>query len=222
MHQLWTSSKLEAMQARSPWLFRNSIRRILMEASSASISRPQEIDEIRNAEANAKYAALVSRSKDLEQLKSKARSLTEYEELADNYASENDLLREQIDQRDARILELEDELESATHERSTLLFRLEQASASRSETDDAPSSTEDEEPTENAPISGEVRYYKKVGSSKKHDFLERVGGCNHSAWQSSNSADKARKGFERLGLSNWKRLQHCGTCTGGGMWRIEW
>lgn len=221
-HQLWTATKLKGLGENASWRFRNGIRKVLMEASAASITRPPEIDEIRSAQAKKEYAELSARSAELDRLKSVASSITDYEELADSYARDNDLLREQVGQRDSRIIELEAELTAVSDERRALRYHLEQAGAVRgTDADLSPDSPAEADPPP-APRPGEVRFYKKIYSTRGHDVLVSVGGCDHTAWQSSNGADKARKGLQRLGLPEWKRLQHCGTCTGGGMWRVEW
>lgn len=54
--------------------------------------------------------------------------------------------------------------------------------------------------------------------------MERVNDCGHNAWQGANSADKAKKGIAHFenDRKDWKTIQHCGTCQGGGMWRVKW
>jgi len=50
-----------------------------------------------------------------------------------------------------------------------------------------------------------------------------VGDCGHNSWQGANKADKAKKGIAKLeGTEAWRLVQHCGKCTGGGFWRVEW
>lgn len=72
-------------------------------------------------------------------------------------------------------------------------------------------------------VPGDVRFFKKTHSKGAYDVLVPVENCGHTSWQASNKADKAKKGLERiLGRSDWKTLQHCGTCTGGGMWKDRW
>jgi len=80
------------------------------------------------------------------------------------------------------------------------------------------------EPQESGePKPGEERYYKKQHSKPAYDVLIRVDGCGHTSWQSAAKADKAKKGVERLeGRNDWKNIQHCGSCTGGGMWKVRW
>jgi len=73
------------------------------------------------------------------------------------------------------------------------------------------------------PASGETRYYKKTHSKSSYDVLVRIDGCNHNSWQSAHKADKAKNGVEKLeGTREWKSIQHCGSCKGGGVWRVAW
>jgi hypothetical protein len=74
-----------------------------------------------------------------------------------------------------------------------------------------------------APKSGEVRFYKKQYSAPTHDILIQVPDCGHNSWQAAAKAEKAKKGVAKLeGASEWRTLQHCSNCTGGGMWRVRW
>ena len=51
-----------------------------------------------------------------------------------------------------------------------------------------------------------------------------MGDCGHITWQGSAKADKAKKGLARLlgEHGDWKKLEHCGSCKGGGVWRVQW
>ena len=71
---------------------------------------------------------------------------------------------------------------------------------------------------------GDERFYKKHYDAPMHDIMLRVGDCGHNSWENAHSADKARKGIARLegGRNDWKTVQHCASCTGGGMWRVRW
>ena len=221
-HQLWTATKLRALRGNASRRFGFELSRILMEASAASITRPAEIEEIRTSESRMKLAALSARSEELDRLKSAASSLEDFEKLAVSYAAENDSLREQIDRQSARLTELEIEVASGEEDRRMLRYHLGQVRSAREDGDDmSPDSPEEAEPAVD-PKPGEVRFYKKIHSTPKYDVLKQVAGCSHTSWQSSYSADKARKGLERLELPAWKSLWHCGTCTGGGLWKVEW
>ena len=54
--------------------------------------------------------------------------------------------------------------------------------------------------------------------------MVRVQDCGCDNWQSAHAADKARKGIARLENDriDWKTMQHCASCTGGGMWKVRW
>jgi hypothetical protein len=193
-----------------------------MEAAATSVSRPSDIDEIRTAATRSEFESLTAKAAELELLKASATSTSEWEAIAGDYASDNDQLRAQVSQRDERVAELSAELHEANDDRRRLRYQLQKAApapASSQELSPDPPETDDSDPE---PTPGEVRFFKKIHSTPKYDVLEQVGGCDHNSWQSSHSADKARKGLERLRLPAWKRLQHCGSCTGGGMWRVEW
>lgn len=68
-----------------------------------------------------------------------------------------------------------------------------------------------------------TRFYKKIYTKSAYDVFVEVRDCGHGRWQSSEKADKARKGLERqLGGKNWRSLHHCAACQGGGVWRLRW
>lgn len=81
-------------------------------------------------------------------------------------------------------------------------------------------------PEDAAPVGGEVRFYKKHHCTPSRDVMIRVNDCGHNRWTSATSAtsaDKARKGILRLERRETLRtLHHCGTCQGGGVWRVKW
>ena len=79
-------------------------------------------------------------------------------------------------------------------------------------------------PKPKPPKKGELRFYKKVSSGGGRDKVVQVQGCRHRSWQPAKKADQAKKGIAHLegGRSDWKTLQHCGSCEGGGMWRVQW
>lgn len=127
---------------------------------------------------------------------------------------------ERIEKLQAAIDELNQKLEAAEHRNRTLTYQLQQAAmlADIGQGDAGASNDEG-----NAPEKGEVRFYKKIANAGKADKMVQTKDCGHSSWQSSNGADKAKKGLARLlGAEDWKSLYHCGTCTGGGVWKVEW
>lgn len=218
-HQyLWTAPRLHPIdldEKTSLDRIRRQIRTRIMRASAASVVRPKEIDEIRTSFARSEYSSL----------REKASSREEFMHLADSYAKENDRLREEsaeanefIESLQARISRLEAKNESLQNH----LRRAEQRFEESSDEEIAPDLPEQGD--QNAqPQQGDVRFYKKHYSTANRDVMIRASDCGHSAWQGSTKGDKARKGILKLeGVSTLDRMQHCGTCTGGGMWRVQW
>ena len=201
---VWTASKLLSNDSDGKSLirFRSMLRRLLMSTASLSISQPHAVREIRNA-------VIQDR---LEQLKSRLAADSEELEIARLYTKENEDLKGQIEQ-------LEEELARAVARAETAEHALSQFKSP--EVTDEVQSTSIQEQGE--PSSGDIRFYKKIHSKGNYDVLVEVDDCGHTSWQNSSKADKARKGLERLtGRSGWKSLQHCGSCTGGGMWKVRW
>ena len=225
-HQLWTATRLQSIDA-DPKIaldrIRRQLRTIVMRASAASVVRPSEIDEIRGAAARSEYAALQAKASALEDLKAKASSLAEFRDIADSYAEDNDKLRHQLAARDTELAKLRVEVQRLEADKQGLIFRLGQAKATPEAAEVEPDAPEQDE-ADQAPTQGEVRFYKKTHSKKAYDVLVRVADCGHTAWQGATKADKAKKGLARLlsDLPEWKSLQHCGSCTGGGMWKVQW
>lgn len=226
-HQLWTATRLQGIE--TDWRtalerIRRQLRTIIMTASAASVVRPSEIDDIRGAAARSEYAALQAKASALDDLKAKASSLAEFKAIADSYASDNDALRQELSSRNSEIEQLREGLRELESDKQALTFQLGRARATKDAAaavePDAPEPDEADQP----PTPGETRYYKKTHSAPRHDILVPVGDCGHNTWQGANKAEKAAKGLERLlgQHSNWKNLHHCGSCTGGGMWRVRW
>lgn len=79
------------------------------------------------------------------------------------------------------------------------------------------------EQEDQTPAVGSIKYYKKIYSAPTHDALKEVSACNHNKWESAHKADKAKKGVEKLeGSRLWKKIEHCASCTGGGLWKVTW
>lgn len=130
---------------------------------------------------------------------------------------ENAGLVEKLGEANRKIAELEGKL----HSYSNRLRKLEETGAS-SEVDEG-DDDENEDGNCPPPVNGEIRHYKKIGNKGGVDILKRTGPCNHNAWSSAHRADQAEKGLQKLeGRDGWQSLQHCGTCTGGGRWRVRW
>lgn len=226
-HPLWTAQRIRAPEDEEDFALdriRRQLRKVIMSASAASVVRPREIDDIRSAVARAELAALQAKASSLEEMKAKASSLAEFKEIADSYAADNDQLRHDLASRDGEIELLRAEVRRLDSERQGLLFHLEKAKAGAVEAAEVQPDAPEQDDEENPPEPGEVRFYKKKYSTPAHDVLIRVGDCGHTSWQSAEKADKAKKGLARIvGAENeWKSLQHCGSCTGGGMWKVRW
>lgn len=220
-HHLWTASRLTSLEPNETEArdrFRRQLRRLIMRASAAGVVRPREIDEIRNAAARAEFAAL----------KARARSLEDFGALADSYSKDNDALREELLQKDAEIEALQNAVAKLESENEGLAFHLRQArpeAAHDVAADDVePDLPEGEIAEPGAPDRGEERFYKKKYAARSHDVMVRVGNCGHNSWQGAAKADKAKKGIAKLegNRDDWQSVQHCGRCTGGGMWRVVW
>lgn len=142
--------------------------------------------------------------------------LTADKELHDVRKSSN----ERIEQLQAIIDDLKERLEEADYRNRALTYQLQQSAmlADIGQGDEAASNDED-----NTPTQGDVRFYKKIANAGKADKMVQIKDCGHTSWQSSNGAEKAKKGLARfIGSEDWKSVSHCGTCTGGGVWKVEW
>lgn len=219
-HPLWTASKLRSLDQdarRACDRFRRQMRRMVMHASAVSVVRPREIAEIRNAAGQA----------ELLRMKARAKSLEDFEKLAESYSKENDGLHEELRLRDEELADLQRDLAKMEDTNRTLRFHLLQAGshaggAGGAEDDLAPDVVQDETVTQ-PPQKGEVRFYKKKYAARTHDVLVPVGDCGHDSWQGAAKADKAKKGIAKLeDRDDWRKVNHCAKCTGGGMWRVTW
>lgn len=127
---------------------------------------------------------------------------------------------ERIEQLETIIDDLKERLEEADYRNRALTYQLQQSVmlADIGQGDEAASNDEDIVPAE-----GDVRFYKKIANAGKADKMVQIKDCGHTSWQSSNGAEKAKKGLARIiGSEDWKSVLHCGTCTGGGVWKVEW
>jgi hypothetical protein len=205
---VWTASALLSSDKDGRGLnrLRSTLRRMVMSTAALTITPPRAIREIQDAVAR----------KRLGELEARATTHSEELEMARLYVDENQELKAQIDQLREDLARVSSRAESAEHG----LHQLKQADLDDSEEGaDAPVDSDEVLP----PQAGEVRFYKKTHSKAAYDVLVRVKDCGHTSWQSSAKADKARKGVERLEKrTDWKNMQHCGTCTNGGMWKVRW
>lgn len=199
---VWTASGLlsQDYDGKGEQRIRSALRKAVMSAASLALEIPAEIAEIQRFESKQK----------LMELETKTSSQSQELELARLYEEDNQRLAT--------------ELAEAKQSINQLLGRAEAAEHALQERKQAPAETNHAElAEEQPPNSGEVRFYKKTHSKPSYDVLVRISDCCHATWQSSAKADKARKGVERLeGRSDWKTMQHCGSCTGGGTWKVRW
>ncbi|MBK8767618.1 MAG: hypothetical protein IPM01_24590 [Burkholderiaceae bacterium] len=201
---VWTASELISNDHDGKGLnrLRAALRRTLMSTAVLSIPSPVAAREIE---------AEVARQR-ISELEKRAAPDSEELAIARLYLSENEQLKRKIEQLEAELAKAAARAEAAAHS-------LSQLKATESDDDES----EQGQVASTEPAVGETRFYKKTHSKGAYDVLVEVKGCDHTAWQNSASADKARKGLERLtGRDDWKSLLHCGTCTGGGMWKVRW
>lgn len=193
---VWTAAKLlpesEEHDQQAMDRLANSLRQRVMGASSEAIVEPRAISRFRSRWREAQ--------------------LKEIAKANDNSAKAKDL--------ESRIGALESELKQAKNTISRLYAQIEEMrSASGIEDESSPQRGG----ANNAPKDGEVRFYKKTHSKSNYDVLVHIADCGHSAWQNAGKADKAKKGIIRLeGSDQWRQVQHCGSCDGGGVWRVKW
>jgi hypothetical protein len=201
---VWTASALLSKDHDGKGLgrLRSTLRRRVMSVAALTVVPPTEVRDVK---------AFAARKR-LQELEQRADSNSEELELAKLYVDENE--------------ELKNELEKTKSEIASLSGRAEMAEYALSQLKAAEPSAEaefSEPPASGEPQQGEERFYKKTHSKTAYDVLVRVDGCGHTTWQSATKADKAKKGVERLESRNdWKSIQHCACCTGGGMWKVRW
>lgn len=219
-HPLWTKSRLES---RSPNLaetrerLRSQLRGLIFRASALSVVKPHDIDEIRDAASR----------RTLTDLRARATSLQEYKELAESYAKDNDKLRNDCGSLRTQIEELQKQIKDLEVGKLALQYHLRAANGLHSDVvDDGDIAPGGDDPDNEVaePSPGEVRFYKKLHATPAHDVMVRVEDCGCRKWESAHKADKAKKGISKLenGRSDWKSIQHCAACTGGGMWKVRW
>jgi hypothetical protein len=201
---VWTASVLLSndRDGKGQTRFRSTLRRTLMSTAALSITPPPAIRELRDADAQLRIEDLEKRADPNSKELAEARRLSK----------ENQELKAKVEQLQSELAKTAARADSAQH----ALNQLKAPSIDVEEDVQAESESTDPEP-------GETRFYKKTHSKSAYDVLVPVEDCGHTSWQASNKADKAKKGLERLlRRSDWKSVQHCGTCTGGGMWKVRW
>jgi hypothetical protein len=197
---LWTASQLlsKDTDGKGVQRFRTVLRNLVLSVSARTVEPPTAL---RTILFHARQAKLL-------ELEKKAESKSEELVIARSYLDDNEKLQN-------RVVELEGEIASLQGRALAAEHALGQQKEAEEQAD---------EPTEEGlPASGETRYYKKVHDHGGGDVMVRVNACGHNSWQPANKADKAKKGIEKLeGTRNWSQLNHCGSCNGGGMWRVKW
>jgi hypothetical protein len=195
----WTAAKQESFGQDEGGMkrFLSRVRSIVMSAAALTIAPPRAIREIQSA-------AVRQRLRDVE-------SAVRDKEL-DSIVEEN-----------AKLLA---ELEESKRQIATLQWKVAhfREKSSSDDVDDEDLSGP-EQPAHKAPVAGEVRYYKKIGTKAGVDTLVLTSACNHneSTWKPAFKNEQAKKGLMKLeGRSDWKTMEHCGGCTGGGRWRVRW
>jgi hypothetical protein len=219
-HPLWTADRLYRQNINLLDIqkaFRSQLRRLIFRASVLSVNKPVLIDKIRDA----------SSQRTIFELSQRAASLEEFKELADIYSTENISLRSERNYLKNHVDELRSQISHLERDKLALQWHLQSSKDSgieKEEISDIQPSVETIEGECKEPIPGEVRYYKKVFSRPTHDVFVIISDCEHNRWQSATKADKARKGIAKLenGRTDWKSIQHCATCTGGGVWKVQW
>lgn len=213
-HPLWTADRILAAATtvgQSVGGLRRQLRRTVMGASAVSVIRPGIIDEIRAGAASARFV----------KLRDSADSLDEWKGIAELYAEENDALRSENTSLEDEVARLSEQVRLAESDKAALSYQLRSlGGSSDAEADEIEPDFSDDTPS---PQRGETRFYKKQYSTPKHDILIHVADCGHNSWQNASKAEKAKKGVAKLEKSTeWRTIQHCGSCTGGGMWKVSW
>lgn len=181
LHPLWTGDRLrlfgaDALDTRER--FRKYLRANMFKASALSITRPREIDDIRDAADQATVLALRAR----------ATSLEEFREYADIYAAENAQLRTERIELRSQVEVLQEQVGKLEVDREALVAHLQAAkgwTAGGTPGSEGDLSPEDVS-VDSLPRSGEVRYYKKIHSRQTHDVMKRVADCGCNSWSRLN------------------------------------
>lgn len=217
---LWTKERLQSrgyalVETREQ--FRKQLRGLIFRAAALSVIKPRDIDDIRDAASR----------RTLIELRERATSLREYKELAESYAGDNDQLRAERAALRTQVEQLQEQVKDLEGDKLALQAHLRAARDVPEEVveEDGIAPGGDDSDAESAePTPGAVRFYKKVYARPTHDVMVRVQDCGCNRWEGAHKADKAKKGISKLeyGRSDWKSIQHCAACTGGGMWKVRW
>lgn len=201
--RVWTSQKLHQFGTDTTGMrrFLSVLRRTVMSAAALTIAPPACMRAIMSG-AIADKISEARQSAVEEELRPAVDK--ELQWLVDENAS----LSEQLAEANLEIAKLRGKI-----------YNLERRQDSRKNDD----GDNDDDPDQTAPEKDQVTYYKKIGKKGAADDLVKTGPCNHTAWKPAHRADQAVKGIQKLeGSGDWQSLQHCGSCTGGGRWRVQW
>lgn len=202
---VWTASTLLSNDHddRGSGRFRSTLRKTVMAVAALTVEPPNDIKNIQ------RFAA----RQQLRDLEARATSNSEELEMARMFFADNEQLRTQI-------ANLQKDVANWRSRAEVAEYALSQKAKSEEIQDDGiVPTTEDDSP----PEPGEARFYKKTHSTPNHDVFVLVTDCGHGTWQDASKAEKAKKGLKKLlGDDNWRSLHHCGTCRGGGVWRVRW
>ncbi|MBD8496201.1 coiled-coil domain-containing protein [Pseudomonas syringae] len=197
---VWTAEHLDSkfgVNAAGANKFLSVVRGMVMETSSLSLSVPKSLREISKHELRDR----ISRS-----------NAQQREEELNSIIDENSNLADSLDEARAEIASLKLKLTS-------LYSALEQAGLE----DEGVESEEDLSEVHIPFTPGEVRYYKKTKKSGRADNLVVTNSCNHNSWKPLHKAIQAEKGVQKLEKSkDYKTIQRCNECTGGGLWKVQW
>lgn len=186
--------------------FKNQLRRQILPIAAFSILPPREIAKIKFDCSREKF----------ENLEKDANEKQAAHEFAIKTLEENIHFQDEIQR-------LRDALSVATTKNQSIESQFEEYKKKHSTQEESREIDSDLSGQDPRPEVGTIQFFKKTHSAPGHDFFSPRCDCGHTNWQSSNSAEKARKGFIRhLGRDDWKSMLHCGTCTGGGVWKIIW
>jgi len=198
---VWTAEHLEnkyGVNTAGANKFLSVVRGMVMETASLSLSVPKSLREISKHELRDR----ISRS-----------NAQQREEELNSIIDENSNLTDSLDEARAEISNLKRKLTS-------LYSALEQAGLE----EEGVESEEESVSEAHVPFTpGEIRYYKKTKKSGRADNLVLTNSCNHNSWKPLHKAIQAEKGVQKLEKSkDYRTIQHCNECTGGGLWKVQW
>ncbi len=222
--QKWTASKLLTKNDDDGQNFRSFIRHKIMEVASLTTVPHQIIWEIESEATREKIRKLQDDASLQEVYFNQA---LEYENKITQLSNERRALQDKLQEESSRADIAEENLSALTRQFEDLSKLIAKAQKDANENPVADGIDTGEEDSDDdeipRPQSGDTWFLKKTHTKDTYDVLVKINDCHHTSWQNSSKADKAKKGIERLvGHRNWKHVHHCGTCTGGGVWRVKW